>query len=185
MNHLQLACIARDSYENFNYALKGDIEVLVKKDVIGVTGTEGDIQDIIRDIRAYPWYDKKLKSFCHRGFLTAARKVYAVTKDIKHPTLTGHSLGGAVATILAGYFVQDNNYPKELVTFGAPRAGFATLTRVLQPIKQTRYVNGNDAVPSVPWMLGLYQHTSIEQPIGSKDSLLTDHFIKDYIESLR
>lgn len=184
MNDLQLAHFAKRSYNEANIQLSWDIECLVEGSVIAPRGTEGDLRDILRDVRAYPWYNTKIGSFCHRGFLKAATKLYPHVMHIENPTITGHSLGGAIGTLLAAMFVKDNNQPTRLVTFGAPRAGFSTLTRVLQPVDQMRYVNGDDIVPNVPWLMGLYQHTSIEQPIGNNDNNIESHFMDNYIKNL-
>ncbi len=57
---------------------------------------------------------------------------------------TGHSLGGALATLCAYDFPE-----AELVTFGAPRVGTDTLgLRPRQPVR--RYVHCCDLVPRVP-----------------------------------
>ena len=56
---------------------------------------------------------------------------------------TGHSLGGALATLCAADFPAT-----ELVTFGAPRVGTETLFRPGHPVR--RYVHCCDLVPRVP-----------------------------------
>jgi hypothetical protein len=86
--------------------------------------------------------------------------------------LTGHSLGGALATLcaadLAELFPQplspasasDDIVRVRCVTYGSPRAGdarFAARFAVLQP-RALRLVNGRDVVPAVPPRLLGYTH---------------------------
>ncbi|WP_433899809.1 lipase family protein [Pseudomonas sp. PSE1(2024)] len=66
----------------------------------------------------------------------------------------GHSLGGAIALLLAAWI--RNNYDENVIlyTFGAPRAGDATFVESAKGLIHHRIVNNNDPVPSVPagWM---------------------------------
>ena len=59
--------------------------------------------------------------------------------------MTGHSLGGALATLAAARHQAD-----VLWTFGAPRVGDALFARSLAGTAIGRVVNGNDPVPAVP-----------------------------------
>jgi triacylglycerol lipase len=69
-------------------------------------------------------------------------------------TVTGHSLGGAVAALLAFYLIEDGYNVGHVVTFGQPRfttsdgvrsGRLRALSRVL-----TRVVDENDVVPMLP-----------------------------------
>lgn len=70
--------------------------------------------------------------------------------------LTGHSLGAALATLLAAR-LSDGDRPIELVTFGSPRVGDEALVASLAPLAIRRYVNCTDAVAQQPPPL-IYSH---------------------------
>lgn len=66
---------------------------------------------------------------------------------------TGHSLGGALATLSSLYF--KCKYPEaevSCITFGSPRAGCSEFTKLFNDnIEESyRFVNDNDPVPCVP-----------------------------------
>lgn len=69
--------------------------------------------------------------------------------------ICGHSLGGAIAFLLAEALRRDEKgYDVLLYTYGAPRAGDAALVEGASALAHHRMVNNNDPVPSVPapWM---------------------------------
>lgn len=63
--------------------------------------------------------------------------------------ITGHSLGGAVAEILAARRVDGSFTNVSLLTFGQPRTGDSTLA-ARAPANYVRIVNQGDPVPGVP-----------------------------------
>lgn len=98
--------------------------------------------------------------YVHRGFYnafhsvkqqleTALADVDAADKNI---LLTGHSLGGAAATIAAAEWYY--RYPiSGVYTFGQPAVGFSFLRswfEVRYPTSFHRFVNEDDAVPKAP-----------------------------------
>ncbi|MCE2836924.1 MAG: lipase family protein [Cyanobium sp. 49614_E6] len=101
----------------------------------------------------------------HLGFGSYARELMAqmwaqgLQVDHSIPTiLCGHSLGGAVATIIAAQ-LQDHVPLLELVTFGSPRPGGRRLARRLR-VPHHRYVHANDIVPRMPGALFGFRHTA-------------------------
>ncbi|KAJ9066713.1 hypothetical protein DSO57_1006935 [Entomophthora muscae] len=82
-------------------------------------------------------------------------------------TMTGHSMGGAVAAIMAINIQREFNIPWDrfsIYTYGQPRTGnleFANYYNSL-PLKITRTVNENDVVPHVPANFQGYFHTLTE-----------------------
>lgn len=72
--------------------------------------------------------------------------------------VTGHSLGGAVATIIAAH-LQDRHFPVHLVTFGSPRPGGAKFRDRLR-VPHHRFVHGMDVVPHMPLAAFGFRHVS-------------------------
>ena len=72
--------------------------------------------------------------------------------------VTGHSLGGAVATIMAAQ-LQDQLPLLELVTFGSPRPGGRKLRKRLR-VPHHRYRHASDIVPEMPLWVAGYRHTA-------------------------
>lgn len=124
----------------------------------------------------------------HRGFLQELNKLWPLGLQERLERLevpvwaTGHSLGGAMATIagLRFRFV-------DVVTFGEPRVG-RRLAAGFAAEGHTRYVHGKDLVPNLPpdWWPFNYEHHGKEIAIVGPDGPdpLTDHAIVYYAETL-
>lgn len=110
----------------------------------------------------------------HSGFLGVFNLVKNVTKNLieaerKIPNqeniriiVTGHSLGGAVATIMAT-FLRGQGVPCDLYTYGSPKVGNSAFARFAESQGgfSARITNGKDFVPALPpTFLGLlpYEH---------------------------
>jgi len=96
----------------------------------------------------------------HSGFsraydgLSAQVSQLLAGRKIDHLWLTGHSLGGALATVCA-YRLESSgeHHIHGLLTFGQPRIAKIELARRLDVLLDDRYawfVNGNDMVPKTP-----------------------------------
>ena len=96
----------------------------------------------------------------HVGFRTYTDKVWPLVKDhvnahngAKLLWLTGHSLGAAMATLMARRFTLDNTLPipTALFTYGSPRVGNRTYINTFNKLVQHhRWVNAGDIVTKVP-----------------------------------
>jgi triacylglycerol lipase len=98
----------------------------------------------------------------------------------KEHWFTGHSLGGAMATICAGRcFLSDAcPNPVELYTYGSPRVGNKRFVNFVK-LTHYRWVHNNDIVTRVPppWMG--YRHTGIEMYLDRNGNLRKlDHVAK-------
>jgi len=90
----------------------------------------------------------------HQGFLLAARDIYQQIRSEIKPgyriNTTGHSLGGAVALILA-MMLDAQNYPVgEVITFGQPKVTNISGSRKFKQLNVTRLVTAKDVVPLMP-----------------------------------
>jgi predicted lipase len=126
--------------------------------VLAFRGTDiGDFTDISADVDFLftPW-DKGGE--VHQGFARALGEVRpsldSALQALQCRTLfTGHSLGAAMATLMAS--VQN---PACLYTFGSPRVGDAEFVSTLKNVKIRRYVDCCDLVARVPPEMIGYTH---------------------------
>jgi triacylglycerol lipase len=139
-------------------------------------GTEG-WQDILDNIKYWKtemlanWFGEKVNAYT--GITEQYTKVRNIILElIQKPEeiiVTGHSLGGALATICSGDF--KNNFPGKnisCVTFGSPRIGgnaFAKRFNELMP-DSLRYVYGSDTVTKFPPIYIHYKHVSTKVQLG-------------------
>ena len=140
-----------------------------KKDlVIACRGTEPtEFNDISADLKALPVMAETV-SRVHRGFKAEVDELWpAITEDINRKVnlgktlwFCGHSLGAAMATIMASRCMHDVelNDPVELYTFGSPRVGWRGYVNSLG-VTHHRWKNNNDIVTTVPlWAMGYVHH---------------------------
>lgn len=84
--------------------------------------------------------------------------------------VTGHSLGGALATMATAALVESEIDVAGLYTFGQPRVGDRTFVRQLSAStcgKVFRFVNHNDIVPHVPPPFSLWNPTRFYGHVGA------------------
>ncbi len=127
-------------------------------------GTEpNQMKDILADVKAWRKPARE-KGLIHFGFAQAIDKVYdnivqwlseQKLDGERNITCTGHSLGAALATIMASRL--DAN---ELYTFGSPRIGNRAFVKEMNNdgIKHYRFVNNNDIVTKVPFPIRFVHH---------------------------
>lgn len=181
---------------------------LAKRDsfaVLSFRGTEPDGRDVLTDLKA--GLRRTRKGLLHTGFYQAfkgvAQEIREAVLDLGETPLyiTGHSLGGALATIAAQELERDSL--AAVYTFGSPRVGTVELdTRIKVPIY--RVVNSADVVARVPLMAMKYQHVGSLHYLTAKGqmkrspssigtffsmamnaaSIFADHSILEYTEKL-
>jgi len=126
-------------------------------------GTEPkEPSDVVADLKA--WKEKsRVAGKVHDGFYGELEKLWdkvyliAMKNRNKECTITGHSLGAAMATICAARL--QSVFDKEIVlyTFGSPRVGNKEFVDNLN-VQHHRWVNNNDAVTKVPPSWLFYKH---------------------------
>jgi hypothetical protein len=97
----------------------------------------------------------------YASIIEVAPLIIHATEELKSPTVivTGHSLGGGLATLFAFLYAKSERAPVQCVTFGAPRVFNPAGCREFDEnklIRHRRYAALNDPVPFLP--RGDYAH---------------------------
>ena len=161
--------------------------------IISIRGTDNG-KNVLTDLDARPFKDRKLGVQIHRGFRDASEKLrddilenVALEETI---ILTGHSLGGAIAQIL-GLWFEDDAYEVQIYTFGSP----SVMIEQMWEDGHFRVYLENDPVPFLPpfpyvhWGIRINAETldwDEDHPIGDVTKIdARDHSIKEYLKVLR
>jgi triacylglycerol lipase len=211
---------ARDWYAAYGYTLKRHTADSVSVDianngdstVIAFAGTN-DLDDwfVNLDIGKVDWNGYQV----HAGFHEAEQSLFEAAADEYGPELTdvwicGHSMGGALATLLGLRFADSIGGGKALrgvYTYGSPRcmdSRAVHMCDLLMGKLHYRHDNGNDIVPRVPTCFrfkhcGRYVrinrhgkvvhnpspvYTFIDRVLGYRGDLLRNHFVQKYLTPL-
>lgn len=118
--------------------------------VRGTNNAENALVDVVLQLTE----DKQTGIRLHRGFADAAKGIYQRLqgKLNKHKPVitTGHSLGGAVALILAMYLDVDHYPVQKVITFGQPKVTNISGAQKFSHLNLVRVVTARDLVPLVP-----------------------------------
>ena len=131
---------------------------------------------------------------CHRGFKNNANRTLAqlvVAYEGLNPErkliITGHSLGGATATLIADLLWESGNKNVALITAGSPRPGGRRLRKRIKDLEHYRFVHGDDIVPKTPPYLAGYVHThpviKLEDEHNTRFDGVADHNVGDYYDA--
>ena len=154
--------------------------------VLAFRGTEPtELSDVLADLNAIP-RGAMTHGLVHSGFRGETDKIWDDIK--KHQQahhgkkfyITGHSLGGAMATIATSRF-EEFTKVELLTTFGSPRVGTRKFVKHIET-KHMRFVNNNDIVTKVPLILMGYKHHGELKYInfyGNIRKLTTWQMVKD------
>jgi triacylglycerol lipase len=145
--------------------------------VIACRGTQPDqFNDLSADLKAFP-VKAETCSRVHRGFKAEVDELWPeVSNDLQHVHkelwFCGHSLGAAMATIMASRCYLDWGFPdpQELYTYGSPRVGWPGYVDSLK-VKHIRWQNNNDIVTRVPLRIMNYKHHGKLHYITSKGKI--------------
>jgi hypothetical protein len=122
--------------------------------MVAFRGTQPEeVSDIATDIQFNRVQWQQGAGTVHAGFAKAALALMGPVQQWlqseavprEHLMLTGHSLGAALATLLATVF-----QPAQLVTIGSPRVGDRAFAASFGGIDSTRFVDCCDAVTEIP-----------------------------------
>lgn len=113
----------------------------------------------------------------HRGFKREVDDIWPILEkslqnNDKTLWFTGHSLGGAMATICAGRCMLSHikSNPTQIYTFGSPRVGDKRYINFVK-VDHVRWVHNNDIVTKVPPTWLGYRHTGQEHYLNSEGKL--------------
>ena len=179
--------IISDGLEGLNFDVSNDSFFLSDSDthtqafvvgdktkiIVSFRGTEGKIADWVTDIKVFKetWTSENPMGEVHNGFYKALDSIWSqIYKEIVRLStneqaiwITGHSLGGALATLAAATF--ELQQPKVCLngvyTFGQPRiANHKFAKQYNSKLKEItfRCVNNNDVVARVPPQIFGYSH---------------------------
>ncbi|KHN95615.1 lipase [Metarhizium album ARSEF 1941] len=162
-----------------------------RKEVVFSVRGSNNIRNYVTDV-VFAWRHCDLTPECklHIGFAEAWDEIKdAVTQAIMYAremnpgyevVITGHSLGGAVATIGAAYLRRDG-LPANLYTYGSPRVGNDKFANWFSEQRggQWRVTHENDPVPRLPPMFAGYRHVTPEYWLSGGDAFTTDYAISD------
>ena len=201
----------KNKLKNVTYIDTGRVEAhvgeLEKYIVVVFRGSDGfeDWKDNLDFEKTCISLDSKIK--VHNGFWGQVLNIrHEIQNEIinrvkknkdKKIIFTGHSLGGALATIFSWLYFLDKNI---CITFGSPRVGNRYFVNSFNNIvkESFRYVNGEDSVCKVPTLWMGYKHVKgkikIGQKLSWKEKLLwiprkifgnpMDHYPKKYLKNL-
>lgn len=135
--------------------------------VIACRGTQPtEYNDIKADLNALPIISETV-SRVHMGFKAEVDELWPHVKEDmdrkvnlkKDHWFCGHSLGAAMATIMASRCKHDPKLsdPVELYTYGSPRVGWKRYCDSLE-VEHNRFVNNNDIVTTVPLVIMGFRH---------------------------
>lgn len=163
-----------DGSQAYSFANDNDI-------VIAFRGTEpNEWNDIKADMDAKKALAETV-GHVHRGFKKEVDDLWPQLEEMllshkqnlsKKLWFTGHSLGGAMASICAGRCLLSHidTHPEQVHTFGSPRVGTKRYINHAK-VDYYRWVNNNDIVPrSPPAWLG-YRHSGKEMYLDANGKL--------------
>ena len=159
--------------------------------VICFRGTEPkEMSDIKADLNAIQRQGLHNKGDVHGGFQGEINKLWDLIvekiDELKNHKIyiTGHSLGGAMATICAKRLQEQQVEVQCLYTYGSPRVGDKRWVKSLQ-IPHYRFQNNNDVVCKVPfWIMG-YRHHGKNVYIGYNGKIAKMNVWRRFIDSMR
>ncbi|WP_044478809.1 lipase family protein [Paenibacillus antibioticophila] len=142
--------------ERFGFILESSEEIIIA--FRGTSSAQDWISDFIASQKRYPYLKGPL--YTHKGFtdIYASSRNKLIASIRKLPTskklyITGHSLGGALATLCALDLAANTSFTSiQLFTFGSPRVGDPAFSKACAQYLSDSYRIANlfDIVPLAP-----------------------------------
>lgn len=162
--------------------------------VLAFRGTEQTIGDYLTDLNIGLPPFRAAEIVVHKGFREALapvwNKIDAALGRLTCPVFyTGHSLGGALATLAAA-----RRPPRAVYTFGSPRVGNQAFVDTLAAIPIHRFVDDKDIVATVPPEALGFRHAGTEHRLVAPSDtprrrfgpprFLADHAPINYVDRI-
>ncbi len=172
--------LALDSIRTFQCeAFHGFVAAQRDVAIVAFRGT-ASIGNALTDVEAALIRHDIFPGLIHFGFARAAETVYPTVRalltdlDRRLPILvTGHSLGGAMATLVSHRLVHEGFPVRAVYTYGSPRAGNRIFHDAYR-LPNYRFVNDNDLVPHLPMRL-CYHHVG-DLKLLTRDGRLLEEY---------
>jgi triacylglycerol lipase len=170
------------------YILESDTE-----NVVVCRGTEVDEkEDAISDLKV--WYSRDAEmGLVHTGFLISVNRLWPqvyshlMANPAKPAYFTGHSLGAAMATIMAVRMLHTYEMvkPRALFTYGSPKPfSIIGAHTTAAGIPHYRWVNNMDIVPRSPGFLMGYGHCGKQHYINSWGNVVNYGFWRRELDKI-
>ena len=158
--------------------------------IIAIEGTHDDAGWVI-DFFAlkavdHEGYNHPSLGFIHAGFYASAQVVLPLVAPLTAQpyAICGHSLGGAMALLLAGLLIDRGHAPVKTGAFAAPKVGGYKFVEAVTAYPFCHYRYGGDVVPLVPFSLPDFpyqQVPTIELSAPREINVFRYHDIKNYV----
>jgi predicted lipase len=161
--------------------------------VVSFRGTQLDQREDLKSSFTF-WKQQFGDIKVHKGFAQSIEKLIPnILADLnqvpegKRVVFVGHSLGGALSTLLSVMYK-----PNELCTFGAPRVAGPELAEYLSDIEYNRIVTKWDLVrwlpPNIPYIMP-YKHSGLRRVLNVKwhwnpKKFIHPHLLVTYLNAL-
>ncbi len=127
------------------------------------------LEDGNGDIRVHAGFLQQYNTFKFEMMAAMYKRIWKSNKQKIRVVFTGHSLGGALATLSAtcAKAILKDQINAECYTFGSPRVGNAAFVNYFDTHvdASTRYVHGADIVTRMPRVM--YKHVRGEHALGT------------------
>lgn len=176
-------------FENKKTDTQGFIVADRRNIIISFRGSENNLTDWLNNFNFFrdPWTNTRPIGQVHQGFCGALDSVWntieerltSLRDNNQRIWLTGHSLGGALATLAAATLTFQGQVRSvaAVYTFGQPRVGNHEFSRKFnQALKGRtfRIVNNNDVVSRVPTQIMGYSHVGCLKYFDHRGKLAND-----------
>ncbi len=166
-----------DSIRNFQcgafhgfVAVAGNVAIVAFRGTVSVGNALTDVETALVRHQLFP-------GMIHWGFARAVDSVYPAVRvlltalDSRLPIwVTGHSLGGAMASLVSLRLARDGFPVRAVYTYGSPRPGDRHF-RDAYHLPNYRFVNDNDLVPHLPFRW-CYRHVGLLKLLTPDGDLL-------------
>jgi hypothetical protein len=166
-----------DSMRSFECgAFHGFVAAQKSVAIVAFRGTVS-IGNALTDIETALIHHDIFPGLIHCGFARAVDAVYPTVRmlltglDRNMPIwVTGHSLGGALATLVAHRLVNEGLPVRAVYSYGSPRPGDRNFRNAYR-LHNYRFVNDNDLVPHLPFRW-CYRHVGLLKLLTADGRLL-------------